>query len=127
MIQVAYDQALAEWEEIKGNDEFVKEKVEEYLERFNLAESKNEQPARQVRRIDEDEEHDDEADENDNGAVEYMEFVPVAVDLVMVMLAKESFASTKRTRRSSAKAEAKDFLLKGLPKGELENSIREVR
>ena len=46
---------------------------------------------------------------------------------VMVMLAKESFASTKKTRRSSAKQEANDFLLKGLPKGDLEASIREVR
>eukprot|EP00611_Tribonema_gayanum_P020589 TRINITY_DN377_c0_g1_i5.p1 TRINITY_DN377_c0_g1~~TRINITY_DN377_c0_g1_i5.p1 ORF type:complete len:536 (-),score=229.31 TRINITY_DN377_c0_g1_i5:30-1637(-) len=67
-----------------------------------------------------------EADENDNGVVEYKEFVPVAVDLVMALLAKESYASTARTRRSSAKEEAKDFLLKGLPKGELEASIREV-
>ncbi|KAG5184765.1 hypothetical protein JKP88DRAFT_289709 [Tribonema minus] len=66
-----------------------------------------------------------EADENDNGVVEYKEFVPVAVDLVMALLAKESYASTARTRRSSAKEEAKDFLLKGLPKGELEASIRE--
>jgi EF-hand domain pair len=67
-----------------------------------------------------------EADENDDGVVQYKEFVPVAVDLVMALLAKESYESTKRVRRTSAKEEAKDFLLKGLPKGDLEASIREV-
>ena len=62
---MAYDQALAEWEEIKGNDELVQEKIEEYLETFNLAESNNEPPTRQTRRNDDEDEEDDDEDEEE--------------------------------------------------------------
>ena len=61
---MAYEQALVEWNDIKDNEEVVKEKTEEYLESFNQSESNNEQQqTRQTRRHEEEEEEEHEGEE----------------------------------------------------------------
>ncbi|CAM9646932.1 unnamed protein product, partial [Phaeothamnion confervicola] len=66
-----------------------------------------------------------EADENDDGVIEYAEFVPVAADLVVTLMAKERY-NEARQMRASGRSEAKDYLMKGMPREELEDAIRDV-
>ncbi|CAM9390354.1 unnamed protein product, partial [Chrysoparadoxa australica] len=67
-----------------------------------------------------------EADEDQNGSVDYAEFVPIAADLITSVLAKEKRKASQEERDGDADKEAHDFLLKGMPREELANSIKEV-
>ncbi|CAM9230470.1 unnamed protein product [Choristocarpus tenellus] len=71
-----------------------------------------------------------EADNNDDGKIDYREFIPVASEIVQarVLMAKENYTGAKTTRSSEvcAKDEAKEYLLKGLPRAELEDHIQQI-
>mmetsp|Transcript_24467 Transcript_24467/g.40486 ORF Transcript_24467/g.40486 Transcript_24467/m.40486 type:complete len:509 (-) Transcript_24467:286-1812(-) len=68
-----------------------------------------------------------EADENDDGVIEYREFVPMAVDIITALLAKEQVLANKDLRQGGkGTEEAREYLLKGMPQQELEQAVREV-
>jgi Ca2+-binding EF-hand superfamily protein len=67
-----------------------------------------------------------EIDEDDNGVVDWKEFLPVATDLLRTLIARQDFQERKCSRHGSAKEEAQEFLLKGLTREELQESIMEV-
>ena len=66
-----------------------------------------------------------EADENDDGIIEYREFIPIAVDLLMAVLAKQSTAKA-RARQEALKNNIEGFLLHGMPKAELEQLLSDI-
>lgn len=65
-----------------------------------------------------------EADENDDGVIEYREFVPMAVDVINVMEAKADFRENKILDKEEALEDAKDFLLHGMPRDTLEDMLK---
>ncbi|CAM9106027.1 unnamed protein product [Pylaiella littoralis] len=69
-----------------------------------------------------------ETDDNDNGVIEYKEFLPVAMETIQAIMATEQYSENKaiRKKRSSAKTDVQDYLVKGLPRHELEKSIQEI-
>jgi len=67
-----------------------------------------------------------EADENDDGTIEYNEFVPIAVDVVNSIYAKQDFEAEQEGRKEEALEDARDFLLHGMPREELEAMLRDV-
>ncbi|CAM9177686.1 unnamed protein product, partial [Discosporangium mesarthrocarpum] len=69
-----------------------------------------------------------EADSNDDGIIDYKEFMPVASEVVQAIMAKEKYAEERitRKRRSSTKDEVREYLMKGLPRAELEESIQQI-
>jgi len=70
-----------------------------------------------------------EADENEDGQVEYAEFLPIAVDVVSAIYAKQDFEKENEARaedKENALADAHDYLLHGMPRDELEAALRDV-
>lgn len=67
-----------------------------------------------------------EADENKDGNVEYGEFIPLAADLISTLIAKSKYEQEKAARKEKAKEDASQFLLKGMPKEELEAILTDV-
>ena len=67
-----------------------------------------------------------ECDENDDGVIEYREFVPLMVGLVQAMKAKEDAEREKEEEEADARAEAEDFLLRGMTRQELEQMMQNV-
>lgn len=65
-----------------------------------------------------------EADENDDGVIEYREFVPIAVDVINVIEAKREFEEKKAADAEDAVEDAKDFLLHGMPRETLESMLK---
>ena len=65
-----------------------------------------------------------EADENDDGAIEYREFVPMAVDVINVMEAKADYKENQMLDKEEALEDAKDFLLHGMPRDTLEEMLK---
>ena len=66
------------------------------------------------------------ADENDDGLIEYHEFVPVALELLQTMYAKMRHAQQQAKRQSRAADAAQDFLLNGLTREQLEAALGEM-
>ena len=66
------------------------------------------------------------ADENDDGLIEYHEFVPVALELLQTMYAKMRHAQQQAKRQSRAADAAQDFLLNGLTRAQLEAALSEM-
>jgi Ca2+-binding EF-hand superfamily protein len=67
-----------------------------------------------------------EADENDDGFIEYAEFAPVAVDVVDSIYAKQDYEMEKQLRKEDALEDAREFLLHGMPREELEAMLGDV-
>jgi Ca2+-binding EF-hand superfamily protein len=67
-----------------------------------------------------------EADENNDGNVEYGEFIPLAADLISTLIAKRKNEQDQAARKEQAKLEASQFLLKGMPQQELEGILTDV-
>ncbi|CAM9731190.1 unnamed protein product [Scytosiphon promiscuus] len=70
-----------------------------------------------------------EADENDDGVICYQEFLPVATEIIQARIfRKQQYSENKviRKKRLSAKIDVQDYLMKGLPRKELEDSIQEI-
>ncbi|CAN0314494.1 unnamed protein product [Ectocarpus sp. 12 AP-2014] len=69
-----------------------------------------------------------EADNNDDGVIEYKEFLPIAIELIQAIMATEQYSENKviRKKRTSAKMDVENYLMKGLPRHELETSIQEI-
>jgi len=70
-----------------------------------------------------------EADENEDGQIGYAEFLPVAVDVVSAIYAKQDFeaeAAERADEKEDALEEAKEYLLHGMPREELQAALRDV-
>jgi Ca2+-binding EF-hand superfamily protein len=65
-----------------------------------------------------------EADENDDGVIEYREFVPMAVDVINIIEAKQDFKENQEMDKMDAVEDAKDFLLHGMPRDTLEEMLK---
>lgn len=59
-----------------------------------------------------------EADENDDGCIEYQEFARAAGQVIQTLLAKTTYESVKRSREESAVEQSKGYLLHSLTKEE---------
>jgi Ca2+-binding EF-hand superfamily protein len=67
-----------------------------------------------------------EADFNDDGEISYAEFIPLAVDLVQSMYAKMEAEAAKAAEEEEAREEAKNYLLHGMSKEEVESVMMEI-
>lgn len=67
-----------------------------------------------------------EADMDGNGAIEYHEFIPLAVELVHTMYAKMDQEALKAEQEDDAREEAKNYLLHGMTKEEVEMVMMEI-
>eukprot|EP00218_Dolichomastix_sp_CCMP3274_P007625 CAMPEP_0170134698 /NCGR_PEP_ID=MMETSP0033_2-20121228/2054_1 /TAXON_ID=195969 /ORGANISM="Dolichomastix tenuilepis, Strain CCMP3274" /LENGTH=467 /DNA_ID=CAMNT_0010370269 /DNA_START=39 /DNA_END=1442 /DNA_ORIENTATION=- len=67
-----------------------------------------------------------EADENDDGVLEYREFLPVMVMIVHSLKAKEEAAMAREEAEEAARAEVENVLLHGMPREELEAMMGSV-
>lgn len=67
-----------------------------------------------------------EADENADGCIEYHEFVPLAVDLIQTLIARQKFEEEKQAREDEAVEKSRLFLLHGMSKEELEDVLTEM-
>jgi len=67
-----------------------------------------------------------EADFNDDGEVSYQEFIPLAIDLVMSMYAKMEAQERKLQEEEDAREEAKNYLLHGMTKEQVEGVMMEI-
>uniref|UniRef100_A0A7S0VQW8 EF-hand domain-containing protein n=1 Tax=Hemiselmis tepida TaxID=464990 RepID=A0A7S0VQW8_9CRYP len=66
-----------------------------------------------------------EADINDDGTIEYREFIPACVELVMTIQARASTRSTLEDEEQQAQEAAADYFFHGMSKDELEHMLRE--
>jgi Ca2+-binding EF-hand superfamily protein len=67
-----------------------------------------------------------EADENEDGTIEYAEFIPLAIDLVQAMYMKIDSAADKEESSSAARAAAESHMLHGMPREALESIMGEI-
>jgi Ca2+-binding EF-hand superfamily protein len=67
-----------------------------------------------------------EADENEDGVLEYREFVPVMVEVVHGLKARESAAEEAEAAAADARAAVEMHLLHGVPREELETMMSGV-
>ena len=67
-----------------------------------------------------------EADENDDGVLEYAEFVPVMVEIIHGMQARASAVESAEMDAQEARKSVQMHLLHGMPREELENMMRNV-
>jgi Ca2+-binding EF-hand superfamily protein len=65
-----------------------------------------------------------EADENDDGVIEYAEFVPIACDVINMLEAKKDLEVQRELEKADAVDDAKDFLLHGMPREQLEEMLK---
>ena len=65
-----------------------------------------------------------EADEDDDGLISYREFLPLAIDVFNVMEAKDVYSEDVEVAKESAVENAKDFLLHGMPRDQLELMLK---
>lgn len=61
-----------------------------------------------------------EADENEDGRIEYAEFIPLAIELVQAMYAKMDSAAEKQEQADAAREAAEAHMLHGMPREALE-------
>ena len=66
-----------------------------------------------------------EADENDDGVLEYREFVPVMVEIIHGMQARAR-AEVREVQAAEARESVQMHLLHGMPRDELEDMMRNV-
>jgi len=66
-----------------------------------------------------------EADENEDGQIEYSEFLPIAIDVMQSIYAKQDFEATA-LEREEVLEDVRDYLLHGMPQEELEDELRNV-
>ena len=67
-----------------------------------------------------------EADENDDGVLEYREFVPVMVEIIHGMQARARAAEVREVQAAEARESVQMHLLHGMPRDELEDMMRNV-
>ena len=67
-----------------------------------------------------------EADFNSDGEISYEEFIPLAVDLVQSMYAKMEAEAAKAAEEEEAREEAKNYLLHGMTKEQVEQVMTEI-
>jgi len=67
-----------------------------------------------------------QADINEDGTIEYREFIPACVELVIAMQARSRMRSHKEEQDAEAQAAAEDYFFHGMSKDELEFMIREA-
>jgi len=67
-----------------------------------------------------------EADVNGDGQISFAEFVPAAVDLVQAVYAKADATQQLEVEADKAGEDAKDFMLHGMSKEELERTMKQV-
>ena len=67
-----------------------------------------------------------EADFDGNGEISYNEFIPLAVDLVQSMYAKMEMEQARAQEEDEAREEAKNYLLHGMTKEEVEAVMTEI-
>jgi len=67
-----------------------------------------------------------EADFDGNGEISYSEFIPLAVDLVQSMYAKMEMEQAKAQEEEDAREEAKNYLLHGMTKEQVEQTMMEI-
>eukprot|EP00742_Colponemidia_sp_Colp-10_P000665 GILJ01000724.1.p1 GENE.GILJ01000724.1~~GILJ01000724.1.p1 ORF type:complete len:441 (+),score=78.51 GILJ01000724.1:39-1361(+) len=67
-----------------------------------------------------------EADENNDGQIDYHEFVPIATEIVQSIFAKMKLQKQKAEKRAQAQMRAEEILLHGLPSDELELVLQNV-
>jgi len=67
-----------------------------------------------------------EADVNDDGVIDYSEFLPLAIDLIQGMYAREDAAAEADQMESEAMQQAMEYMLHGMKKEQLEGLIKEV-
>ena len=67
-----------------------------------------------------------EADENQDGCIDYSEFVTVAVDVVNSVYAKRDFEAEQEARKDDALEDAREFLLHGMPREDLEAMLKDI-
>lgn len=67
-----------------------------------------------------------EADEDGSGFIEYREFVPLMVDLITMLKAKEEAAMNRLDEEEAVREDVEYHLLHGIPKEELEEVMKRV-
>ncbi|KAK3287067.1 hypothetical protein CYMTET_5407, partial [Cymbomonas tetramitiformis] len=67
-----------------------------------------------------------EADEDDNGVIDFSEFVPLMVNLVKMTKAKEMAQKLRADAEAEAREKASVLLLHGMPRDELEQTISNI-
>lgn len=67
-----------------------------------------------------------EADENEDGQIEYAEFVPIAIELVQAMYAKADAAAAKGEQEEAARQSAEAHLIHGMPREAIEALMSDV-
>ena len=67
-----------------------------------------------------------EADENDDGVLEYREFVPVMVEIIHGLQARARAAEVREAQAAEARESVQMHLLHGMPRDELEDMMRNV-
>ncbi|KAJ1627192.1 hypothetical protein T492DRAFT_1026734 [Pavlovales sp. CCMP2436] len=67
-----------------------------------------------------------EADENEDGRIEYTEFIPIAIDLVQAMYAKIDAATEKESLNAAAREAAEVHMLHGMPREALEAIMGDI-
>ncbi|KAA0169840.1 hypothetical protein FNF27_06863 [Cafeteria roenbergensis] len=67
-----------------------------------------------------------EADENEDGLIDYTEFVPLAVEVIETIYAKRRFDEEAAHRQAEATEETEAYLLHGMPREKLENTLRDM-
>ncbi|KAG8469627.1 hypothetical protein KFE25_006082 [Diacronema lutheri] len=67
-----------------------------------------------------------EADENEDGRIEYTEFIPVAIELVQAMYAKMDLVAEKQEQANAARQAAEAHMLHGMPREALEAIMSDI-
>lgn len=67
-----------------------------------------------------------EADENEDDKIQYAEFVPVMVDLLQSIRARDAAETVMEQVESEVRSEVEEMLLKGLPQEELKDMMQRV-
>ena len=67
-----------------------------------------------------------ECDENDDGVIEYKEFMPIMVDLIHAAQARDEAQMQAEMDAMDAEFEAEDFFLRGMSQQELESIMMSI-
>jgi Ca2+-binding EF-hand superfamily protein len=67
-----------------------------------------------------------ECDENDDGVIEYREFMPIMVDLIGAARARDEAEAQREMDEMDAQFEAEDFFLRGMSQEELEGIMKKI-
>ncbi|KAJ1471221.1 hypothetical protein T484DRAFT_3538519 [Baffinella frigidus] len=66
-----------------------------------------------------------QADMNEDGCIEYREFIPAAVELIIILQTQRTVAMNKEEKDAEALTAAEDYFYHGMSKDELEMMLRE--